>query len=176
MAEASTTGHPQDDPTGSSVPDDGNDPEPEHDQCGLEGRDGTEGVARSDPPASTVLPATPGSVHAARSWVRDNLERSHVDSGVLERAELLVSEIATNVVRHTASTQFELRLVTSPAVEISVHDQDRAGNQRLLHPTPDEGHGRGLAIVEALSHAWGIHRSPTGKIVWFQLGPPLPLP
>jgi anti-sigma regulatory factor (Ser/Thr protein kinase) len=177
MTETSATGQPAGDPAESGTQDDRDDPESDPDHAGPAAGDGAAGSARSGPAASAVLPATPGSVHAARAWVRGNLERSHVDAEVLARAELLVSEIATNAVQHTTSALFALRLVTGPALEISVHDQDPSGTPSRVHPTPDEDCGRGLAIVEALSQAWGIRRSPTGKTVWFRLDPdPVPGP
>jgi hypothetical protein len=36
---------------------------------------------------------------------------------------------------------------------------------------PDATTGRGIALVEALSTAWGVESSPTGKTVWCRVAP-----
>jgi len=172
MTDTATTRQPEDDPAGPGPRGGTDDPEPEHPHHhGRTGEAGDGTAERSDLATTTVLPAAPGSVPAARAWVRDQLEHSKIDGEVLAHAELLVSEIATNAVLHTTSTQLKLRLATGPTLEISVHDQDPDGDPRRLHPAPDEDHGRGLAIVETVSHSWGIRRTPTGKTVWFRLDP-----
>ena len=46
------------------------------------------------------------------------------------------------------------------------------GRPRLLSPSPRELSGRGLRIVEAMSDAWGVQPTSTGKTVWFTLPQP----
>jgi anti-sigma regulatory factor (Ser/Thr protein kinase) len=90
---------------------------------------------------------------------------------LLEVVELLVSELATNAVRHTAST-FELRISSNAdRVRISVTDHG-VGAPAVKHVSPTSVSGRGLALVEMLSSSWGVSPSRSlagGKTVWFVL-------
>jgi anti-sigma regulatory factor (Ser/Thr protein kinase) len=109
------------------------------------------------------------SVASARHFVRDVLTDQPRE--IVEAAELMVSELATNSVRH-AHSDFELAILLSQReirVEVSDHGQ---GQPVPRSPTPQEQSGRGLQIVVELSDAWGISPSPNGKLVWFTL--PLP--
>ncbi len=108
----------------------------------------------------------PESVAGARHFVRDVL--SDQPREIVEAAELMASELATNSVRH-AHSDFELAILLSRdeiRVEVSDHGQ---GQPVPRSPTPREHSGRGLQIVQELSDAWGIGPSPNGKLVWFTL-------
>ncbi len=108
----------------------------------------------------------PESVAGARHFVRDLL--SDQPREIVEAAELMTSELATNSVRH-ARSDFELAihlLRDEIRVELSDHGQ---GQPVLRSPTPQERSGRGLRMVQALSEDWGITPSPNGKLVWFTL-------
>jgi anti-sigma regulatory factor (Ser/Thr protein kinase) len=107
----------------------------------------------------------PESVTAVRRFVRQELR--HHASDVIDAAELLACELATNCVRH-AHTEFELAIDTRDPIRVEVRDSG-GGRPRLRSPTPREPSGRGLRIVEALSAQWGITPSPPGKTVWFTL-------
>ncbi|MDA8370907.1 MAG: ATP-binding protein [Nocardiopsaceae bacterium] len=113
---------------------------------------------------------TPSQVRAARHWVQviTGLPRGEAD--VLE---LVLSELVTNALRHTASGQEGRFTVTiayldNDAVRLAVGDDGpRHGDEPTVpHVRPvDPGleHGRGLALVERLSRHWGflgIHGSP----------------
>jgi anti-sigma regulatory factor (Ser/Thr protein kinase) len=106
------------------------------------------------------------SVAGARHFVRDVL--SDQPREIVEAAELMVSELATNSVRH-AHSAFELAILLSRS-EIRVEVSDHGPGQPVPRsPTPLEQSGRGLQIVIELSDAWGISPSPDGKVVWFTL-------
>jgi anti-sigma regulatory factor (Ser/Thr protein kinase) len=108
----------------------------------------------------------PESVAGARHFVRDLL--SDQPREIVEAAELMTSELATNSVRH-AHSDFELAIHLSRdeiRVEVSDHGQ---GQPIMRSPTPREQSGRGLQIVQELSEDWGIVPSPNGKLVWFSL-------
>jgi anti-sigma regulatory factor (Ser/Thr protein kinase) len=107
-------------------------------------------------------------VTAARRFVRDVLsDRPLV---LVEAAELMASELATNCVRH-AHTAFELTIHTQGQIRIEVRDTG-VGRPRLRSPTEREISGRGLRIVEAMSDAWGIIPAAHGNAVWFTLPQP----
>jgi anti-sigma regulatory factor (Ser/Thr protein kinase) len=106
------------------------------------------------------------SVAGARHFVKDLL--SDQPSEIVEAAELMTSELATNCVRH-AHSDFELAIHRSRdeiRVEVSDHGQ---GQPVMRSPTPREQSGRGLRIVQELAEDWGITPSPNGKLVWFSL-------
>jgi anti-sigma regulatory factor (Ser/Thr protein kinase) len=108
----------------------------------------------------------PESVAGARHFVRDVLSQEPRE--IVEAAELMTSELATNCVRH-AHSDFELAIHRSRE-EIRVEVSDRGPGQPVMRsPTPREQSGRGLRIVQELAEDWGITPSPNGKLVWFSL-------
>jgi anti-sigma regulatory factor (Ser/Thr protein kinase) len=111
------------------------------------------------------------SVGAARRFVTEAL--SYASTEVLESVQLMVSELATNCVRH-AHTAFDLAVIQLPA-EIRIEVTDHAGGTPAMrHPAVDEPTGRGLLIVNMLSENWGVEpRTPTGKTVWFTVAAPV---
>jgi anti-sigma regulatory factor (Ser/Thr protein kinase) len=115
---------------------------------------------RADFPNATV------SVAAARRFVAGALAAE--PSGVRERAELIVSELATNAVRH-ARSGFSVGVEESAgAVRVEVTDAG-VGEPRTRAPEPLEPSGRGLVIVGAMADDWGVTERRVGKTVWFSL-------
>jgi hypothetical protein len=86
-----------------------------------------------------------------------------------DSAELLVSEVVTNVVLH-ARTEGEAVIEALPSgVRIAVSDGDPTPPQ-LRRPTPSVPDGRGLEIVASVARRWGVdHTSQGAKVVWFEL-------
>jgi anti-sigma regulatory factor (Ser/Thr protein kinase) len=120
-------------------------------------------------------PGEPGSIAAARHFVAEAL--IGLSPELLDVLVLMVSELATNSVVHAASP-FRVRVEQGArTVRIEVHDLD-GGRIEIAHATPDDLHGRGLAIVDVLSDDWGVTRSAaeSGKTVWFSLNLPAGLP
>jgi anti-sigma regulatory factor (Ser/Thr protein kinase) len=106
------------------------------------------------------------SVPAARRFVRDALSGHARD--ILDAAELMTSELATNCVQH-AQTCFELAIDDAERhIRVEVRDTGQ-GRPVRQSPAPTDRTGRGLLIVEAMSEAWGIEPSSAGKTVWFTL-------
>jgi anti-sigma regulatory factor (Ser/Thr protein kinase) len=95
-----------------------------------------------------------------------------VPGDLLFVAQLLISEVATNAIKHTRAPEILVRLVTDHYLEVSVHDPDARRLPRLSHPSDDETSGRGLALVDALAAAWGTDVVDSGKWVWFRLDLP----
>jgi anti-sigma regulatory factor (Ser/Thr protein kinase) len=116
--------------------------------------------------SSRAFPADARSVGASRRYVKEVLSlqaQAHIDA-----AELMVSELATNSVKH-AHSGFTVSIDDSGGeIRVEVRDTGR-GQPVLRSPTPIEPSGRGLRIVEALSRAWGTVDSARGKTVWFTL-------
>jgi anti-sigma regulatory factor (Ser/Thr protein kinase) len=110
---------------------------------------------------------TPESVTTARRFADDALQDAPADAR--DSALLMVSELASNCIRHTDSG-FELSVSYSPQ-EIRVEATDRGGGApRMRHPGPTDPDGRGLQIIDMLSESWGVDQlSGHGKTVWFTL-------
>jgi anti-sigma regulatory factor (Ser/Thr protein kinase) len=111
--------------------------------------------------------ADPISVTAARRFVVSTLRSG---SGELRQAaELLVSELATNAVRHVRSDFAVLIHAAGGRIRIEVSDHG-GGTPVMRSPGPDEPTGRGLRIVDMFADEWGVEPHRTGgKTVWFTL-------
>ncbi|OKK04584.1 hypothetical protein AMK26_14745 [Streptomyces sp. CB03234] len=96
-------------------------------------------------------------------------------SDCAEAAALVVGELAANAVTHgrVPGRDFELRLLLSEdSVSLRIEVGDTRGERRPMPavPEPDGDGGRGLVLVAALAHAWGVvDRVPVGKTVWAEL-------
>jgi anti-sigma regulatory factor (Ser/Thr protein kinase) len=78
--------------------------------------------------------------------------------------ELVLSELATNAIRH-AATPFEVVVETDGYVRIEVED----GSTRNPVKRPESItalDGRGLHIVEQVCDRWGVHIVQDRKCVW----------
>jgi anti-sigma regulatory factor (Ser/Thr protein kinase) len=111
----------------------------------------------------------PDSVPAARRFTRDALRDQ--SSAVVDAAELMVSELATNCVQH-ARSDFEITIHARDEVRVEVRDTDQRGRPQVQSPPPEAPSGRGLRIVQEISDEWGIVKYDDGKTVWFVLNPP----
>jgi anti-sigma regulatory factor (Ser/Thr protein kinase) len=92
---------------------------------------------------------------------------------VLDNAQLLVSELVTNSVRHSgmpARAQVVLGVaLTSDSLRVDIEDPGRDGTIAPRPPDP-EGGGYGLNLVQALSERWGVERAAQGgTCVWARL-------
>lgn len=105
-----------------------------------------------------------GGARQARRFVRAQLAAM---GPVAELAELLVSELATNVVRH-AGTPFTVEVSGGDPIRVTVRD-GVATDLCVPAGFGDSTSGRGLAILEALAHRWGVRSREGGKDVWFEL-------
>lgn len=118
------------------------------------------------------LPRHPASVGLARRRVRDHLaDWGHgPDDQALADAVLLVSELATNVVRHGPLLEREFEVAVTALADgsclIEVSDEGRM-EPRLRVVGEWEETGRGLHLVENIAEAWGVwSRGRHGKTVW----------
>ena len=114
-----------------------------------------------------TFPAEPISVTAARRFVVGALRAGSAE--MREAAELLVSELATNAVRHVGS-DFAVSIQAAGG-RIRIEVSDRGGGTPVMRsPGPSEPTGRGLRIVDAFAAEWGVeHHRTGGKTVWFTL-------
>ena len=118
-----------------------------------------------------TFPTLPASVPAARSYVTDLLD--HVPPQFCQTAGLLVSELATNAVRHAGTPEFAVEVTFTRGegrLWVGVTDTGH-GSPVPRAPEVTAEHGRGLQLIAILADRWGAHRrrSTREKTVWFEL-------
>jgi anti-sigma regulatory factor (Ser/Thr protein kinase) len=95
-----------------------------------------------------------------------------LDPGVLRDAQLLVSEVVTNSIKHSGSDDpIRLRIwARRRGLKVEVAD---GGFGFEAGAPPDEFEaegGRGLLILDSLADRWGVVRDARAR-VWFELSP-----
>ncbi|MFJ9816370.1 ATP-binding protein [Streptomyces sp. NPDC101151] len=117
------------------------------------------------------LAAHPGSPAQARRLTHARLTGWSVCEDTCDSAALVISELVTNAIVHTASSRVVCELHDhDDTVRIAVRDEGCAPGEP--HPSPqrpDEEHGRGLLLVDALCRAWGAQEHGPGLLVWAEL-------
>lgn len=119
-----------------------------------------------------IDPATP---RAARHFVRAAIE----DPASVASAELAVSELVTNVIRHAPDTErVTVRVIGGAPVRLEVIEHGGAAAGRLSERTaepswspPDQIGGRGLGILAAISTDWGFEQRGDDVAAWCEIGP-----
>lgn len=126
----------------------------------------------SQPAVSRTLPPRPESVKFARDFTRVTL-RSWGLTALSDDAELVVSELVTNALRHAVrgpgsdKPTITLRLLAqAPYLMCMVSDPSREIPLRR-ESGPEDSTGRGLQVIESYSTRWGWHLlDDGGKVVW----------
>ncbi|MFC3576233.1 ATP-binding protein [Streptomyces yaanensis] len=117
------------------------------------------------------LAAHPSSVARARQLTRARLTGWAVCEDTCDTAALVVSELVTNAIVHTAGEYVVCELHDADdLVRIAVRDEGCApGEPHPAPQRPEEEHGRGLLLVAVLCRAWGAQEAGTGLLVWAEL-------
>ncbi|MGW5969327.1 ATP-binding protein [Streptomyces sp. NPDC055186] len=118
------------------------------------------------------LAAHPGSPAQARRLTRARLTGWAVSEDTCDTAALVVSELVTNAIVHTASSHIVCELHDGDdLVRIAVRDEGCGPDQPRANTRqrPEDEHGRGLLLVDAVCHAWGAHEHGPGLLVWAEL-------
>lgn len=105
------------------------------------------------------------AVAACRRRTSRQLEEWDLESHVFT-AEIIVSELVTNVIRHTGGTP-TVRLIRDEALTIEVADEATT-SPHLRHARSQDEDGRGLFIIATLAQRWGTRYTPKGKVVWVE--------
>lgn len=113
--------------------------------------------------------ADPLAVRHARMFVAAAVKDSGL-TDLVDRAELLASELVTNAVVHGQGPVHLVVEARSSSVVVQVRDasaqtQVAVGDEEVS----DADHGRGMLLVDALSDRWGWRKVKGGKVVWFAL-------
>ncbi|RSO08182.1 ATP-binding protein [Streptomyces sp. WAC 06783] len=124
------------------------------------------------------------SVRGARQFTRETLHRWELED-IFDGVALVVSELVTNALRHTAAVGGGACETSHDASALPARLHLMRWSSRLVcavrdssDATPEAGEaeagaesGRGLYLVDAFSDGWGWHplaNAPHGKIVWAQ--------
>ncbi len=105
---------------------------------------------------------------AARRFVVAALRLDGHETGLVEDAAPVMTELAANALMHARSA-FRVAVTSEPGVVcISVYDASS------VLPVPRDRElmaqsGRGLGLVAALSRRWGVDLTRDGKVVWAEL-------
>ncbi|MCX5419938.1 ATP-binding protein [Streptomyces sp. NBC_00078] len=127
------------------------------------------------PGYSETMPRKPESAATARNLVRVAFGVWGLDD-LADDGALIVSELVGNAVRHARASVIRVT-VTQPApglVRIGVVDRSQVF-PTLRNPDDededddDAAGGRGLWLVDAMTHRWGTDALPWGKRVWAEL-------
>ncbi|MBT2407959.1 MULTISPECIES: SpoIIE family protein phosphatase [unclassified Streptomyces] len=119
----------------------------------------------------TVAQAEPERIAGARRQIRELLH-DWADEEQVDSAELMVSEMVTNVLMHTDGDA----LLVAEAVgelggrrlRVEVADSsDELPHKR--HPGEMASSGRGVLLMEMLADSWGVDPRGEGKSIWFEL-------
>ncbi|WP_246111742.1 SpoIIE family protein phosphatase [Streptomyces hawaiiensis] len=109
-------------------------------------------------------PSLVGEVRAsAMRWLSD---RGLDETGFA--AELILSELITNAIRHGAGP-IRVRLLYGRTLICEVSDASNTAPHLRRAASTDEG-GRGLFLVAQLSQSWGTRYLPEGKVIWAECG------
>lgn len=121
-----------------------------------------------------TLPHGPASASRARRALVEHLRGYGVPEGTVNDAQLALSEMVGNAVRHARPrsdgsllAKCELDDVT---ILLTVIDGGGESTPSVQHTPPDHGSGRGLVIVASIASRWGVERYGTDTEVWAELG------
>lgn len=116
------------------------------------------------------LPASLASLRMARNLVADRLAAwSRAD--LISVATVIVNVLVENVLQHTASAP--VVILESEGALVTVSVQDNSSTPAVRHEDAFRGGETvsGLAIMAAVSRAWGSTPTLAGKTVWAVVGP-----
>jgi anti-sigma regulatory factor (Ser/Thr protein kinase) len=119
--------------------------------------------------SARVFDGREDQVAEARRFVRDAIG----DLPVRDEAVLLVSELSTNALMHTASGnggKFEVTVgLRRRSVRVEVSDGSANATPAAQRPDVLSEDGRGLSLVEVVADRWGCEGDEHGRTVFFEL-------
>ncbi|MFJ3692515.1 ATP-binding protein [Streptomyces sp. NPDC090052] len=117
-----------------------------------------------------VFLAEPEEVAGLRHVMRLHLGQWGLQ-GQIEAAQLCVSELTANVIRHVGpGTPTTLAVsMNCTYLRIEVHDPDTRALPTLISASEDSEAGRGLTLVDAMADRWGVQLRTDRKVTWCEL-------
>jgi anti-sigma regulatory factor (Ser/Thr protein kinase) len=117
---------------------------------------------------SMTLGSGPEAAAEARRAIAEL--RADLDPPLMETLRLLVTELVTNSVRHTAADAVSLKVaVGKEAVLTEVADTGPGFAPECVEQAGAEDTGWGLFLVQRLANRWGVKHDGPSKRVWFEL-------
>lgn len=105
-------------------------------------------------------------IQDARACVRSLCQEHHVEFSRRADAELAVTELLGNALRH-GRPPVEVDVTwTDAGLLVSVADGQPLLKRKAWPPASSSESGRGLQLVDAVSRAWGCDTMPGGKRIW----------
>jgi len=123
------------------------------------------------PQFEAKLPRTKDAPRLARRCLRQWMGTA-LSEPELDDAELLVTELVTNAVRHGHGSITLQAGLDDDRVLIEVIDEGEGFEREVRRQDIEVVGGRGLGIVDTVAGRWGIHEGTTH--VWFELERPGP--
>lgn len=127
-------------------------------------------------PRTVRVPWTASAASEIRRVLVADLDSRDISSQTVGEAEIVVSELIANALRHArplADGMIRVHWkVKAGVVEVEVSD---GGGVSTPRPAPQSlwaSTGRGLRIVRSLAHEWGVTEERNGRTVWAALGGP----
>ncbi|MEE1789061.1 ATP-binding protein [Streptomyces sp. SP17BM10] len=109
------------------------------------------------------------SLTVSREALRDAMARAGYGPSVIADAELALVELVVNAWRHgRTATPVVLVVIVGGTLRVTVADRSSALPEQR-EPVGLAENGRGLQLVEGLTHRWGAEPQGLGKRVWFEL-------
>jgi anti-sigma regulatory factor (Ser/Thr protein kinase) len=116
----------------------------------------------------------PGAARKALTALNGSLHL--VSEPRLRDAQLLVSELVANAVRHGGHSGAAINVTVRAGPQtMRVEVSDRGAGfdpEGLPEPSSERGGGWGLPIVAALAHRWGVEHDTGTTTVWFEIDRP----
>jgi MEDS: MEthanogen/methylotroph, DcmR Sensory domain/Histidine kinase-like ATPase domain len=134
---------------------------------GPEHADALDAVCREHCAVGELAASFPFDAHSpahARRLLVETLQRRGWQRAQVDAAALVLSELASNAVRHVGSPFSVTATVRGSTLRLAVEDGAPVIEDRLPVRT-----AHGLGIVDMLAGRWGVERTHAGKIVWAEL-------
>jgi anti-sigma regulatory factor (Ser/Thr protein kinase) len=91
-----------------------------------------------------------------------------VPMALVDDTLLCISELVTNALLASCEHVTVDLVIERDRVRVVVTDNGQGWPTRR-HPSPNDPHGRGLMIIEALAQRWGVTPAGDTKSVWAEL-------
>lgn len=118
------------------------------------------------------LPAADSSAAEARRRTLAQLLEWHTCPDAKDNAQLVISELVTNALRHTRSETVSCELrINGSLLRVAVSSEGAGPRLEPVQAREEDEGGRGLLLVVALSMGWGVRPGDSGRghTVWADL-------